>query len=115
MNKITFSHTYNKMPPGSLKGTRILEVFTTTKKDLSDDFIKFDTEIKTFQDPISEYIEPKKYYPLPDGKLIVILLLTGNHLWQTVRRATPEKEKYYRSLRGQEVEIVIEETGWIKV
>ena len=102
MNQIKFSHYYSKMPSKSLDATwktRVLEVFTTTKKDLSPGFIKFDTTI----------LNSNEQYPLPDGKLLVIMLLTGTFLWQTIRRATPEKERYYRSLRGQEVEIVIKE------
>lgn len=103
MNKINFSHQYTKMPSKSLQGawkTHILEIFTTTKEELSPGFIKFDTTI----------LNSGKQYQLPPGKLLVIMLLTGTFLWQTVRRYTPEKERYYRSLRGQEVEIVIEET-----
>lgn len=98
MNKIRFSHRYAKMPM-CLNGTRVLEVFTTTKKDLSPGFIAFDTTI----------LGTNEQYPLPNGRLLVIMLLTGNHLWQTIRRQTDAKEAYYRSLRGQEVEIVIEE------
>ncbi len=115
MNKIKFSHEYEKMIPGCYRecSTKILEIFVSTKKELSEGFIKYDTEIKTYQDPVSEYIEPKKYYNLPDGKLLIILLTTENslgdmNLWTTIRRWTPEKEKYYRGIRGQRVEIVIE-------
>ena len=103
MNKIKFSHLYTKMPFDREK-TQLLEVLIADKKELSKEFIRYDT-----------HIDGGREYNLPEGKLIVLLLFSLQEdsmaweLWTTVRRRTPEKEKYYRSLRGQNVEIVIEE------
>jgi len=103
MNKIKFSHLYTKMPFDREK-TQLLEVLIADKKELSKEFIRHDT-----------HIDESGEYQLPEGKLIVLILLSLQEdsmaweQWTTVRRWTPEKEKYYRSLRGQNVEIVIEE------
>jgi hypothetical protein len=103
MNKIKFSHTYTKMP-FDREQTKLLEVFITYKKDLSPEFLWYDTQIEGISGN----------YKLPDGKLLVLLLLSLQddslawQPWTTVRRWTPEKEKYYRSIRGEMVEIVIE-------
>lgn len=114
MNEIKFSHNYEKQIPGCYRegSTKLLEVFVTMKSELSDGFIKYDTEIKTFQDPTSTFITPKKYYKLPNGKLLILLLTTSNmmgefNLWTTCRSWNSEKEKYYRALRGKEVKIVM--------
>jgi len=100
--KIKFSHRYYKMPV-CVKNTYLLEVLTADRKDLILGFIIYDTEY------------PKGHYELPKGKLLVLLLLTPikagkeNYLWTTIRRWTPEKEKYYKSLRGSQVEVVIDD------
>jgi len=105
MNKIKFSHTYTKMP-FDIENTKILEVFITELKNLSPEFIEYDTQIEG----------KGGNYPLPKGKLIVLLLssLQDDSMawqqWTTIRRWTPDKEKYYRGIRGQRVEIVIEES-----
>ena len=106
MNKIKFSHEYCKMPiplppKEHIDHAKLLEVFISDKKELHESFINYDTRIKT------DY-RKKEYYPLPNGKLIILLLCTDVEIWTTIRRWTPEKEKYYRSIRGQNVEIVIE-------
>lgn len=117
MNNIKFSHSYEKMPE-KIKDedteTILLEVLNTDKKELSDNFIRYDTgyfEEEFFNEEESSF----KQYPLPPGKLLVLILLsycgefTHPVLWTTVRRWTTEKEKYYRSIRGEEVKIIIEE------
>lgn len=111
MNKIKFSHDYVK-EPFYTDTTTLLEVFTVDRKDLHESFIKYDTEIRTYQEPTSQYIEPKKYYNLPNGKLLILLLHSFNYdtvtrqLWTTCRRWDKEKETYYRGLRGMNVQIL---------
>lgn len=101
MNQIKFSHIYNKFPPNwNTEATMLLQVFITDKKELSEDFIRYDTGYATFA-------KAAEYYPLPEGKLLVLMLLTGKNLWQTIRRYTPEKEAYYKSLQGRAIEIVV--------
>jgi hypothetical protein len=73
-----------------------LAVFLTDKKELGKDFIEYDTAYGF-----------KGNYPLPSGKLLVLLLYTYGHLWTTIRRYIPYKETYYRGLIGQDVEIKI--------
>jgi hypothetical protein len=96
MHTITFSHRYTKMPD---RGKAILlQVFKTHYKDLSNVFVAYDTEILNSHD----------YYPLPKTDLIVLLLIADDgRTWTTIRRWTPQKEKYYRSITGQEVKIEI--------
>lgn len=107
MRIIYFSHIYVKMPKFLFEPdvkTEVFQVFTTEYDQLGEKYIKWDTA----------YIEGKEtlYYPLPKGKLIVIELLTNHpvkkisQLWQTIRRWTPQKEKYYRSAIGQEAKII---------
>lgn len=92
-----FSHKYLKMPV-SLLGTRVLEVFCVDDKhSLSKEFLEYDTTTINHD-----------HYNLPGGKLIVILLLTGTHLWTTIRSWSFEKELYYIGLRGKLVTINVE-------
>lgn len=94
---IKFSHKYKKMPvvlsPTFLKGVRLKHY-----NELTEDFIKLDTETVD-----------GKFYQLPKTQLLILDLWSEGTYWHTVRRWTSEKEKYYRSLVGQEVKIVVEE------
>ena len=85
----------------------LLDVFKSHYRDLSNIFIAYDTEILATHD----------YYSLPKTDLLISLLHTDNgQVFTTARRWTPQKEAYYRSLRGQEFFIEIatenEEKGW---
>ncbi len=100
-----FSHLYGKMPLSELLDeTILLEVFTAYKDELHPLFIDYDTK----------YFDTKPVwgttgnYRLPDGKLLVLLLITRNHLWTTIRSWNEDKEKYYRGLRGKVVPVDIE-------
>jgi hypothetical protein len=93
---IKFSHRYKKMPP-YFKSTYISDVEKKNYMDLTEEFIKSDTEIAG-----------GGFYELPLGELLIIKLYTDGHEWQTIRSWNPEKEKYYRSIIGKEVEIKIE-------
>ena len=83
------------MPDLSSYKTRLVDVWKMNYKEFSQDFIDYDT---THTDG---------YYELPKTDVLVILLKTSHSLWTTVRRWTPQKEKYYRSLIGQDVKIEI--------
>jgi hypothetical protein len=108
MNSIKFSHRYFKMPPAHMKTARLLQVLIADKKELSPEFVEYDTAYKEIE---CNPEEETKHYPLPDGKLIILLLQTG-WVWTTIRRWTPAKESYYRSLQGQELKIeMIEDKG----
>ena len=109
MNKIKFSHKYFKMP-AAYETSKLSEVLIIDESDISESFREYDTCYENFDKDTGYALKPE-CYPLPKGKLILLLLIANSGsgwLWCTMRRWTPEKEKYYRSIRGQNVEIVIE-------
>lgn len=98
MKSIKFSHVYTKLPANPDPST-LLEVFIVQRDGLCDGFVEYDTRILDGGN-----------YPLPNGKLLVLLLKTQKDvLWTTIRRYTPDKESYYRGLRGQKMSILISE------
>lgn len=100
MQAIKFSHVYSKMPRQP-DPSLLLEVFVTDRDDLSDGFVEYDTRIHGGGE-----------YPLPNGELLVLVLMTYDGiLWTTVRRSTPDKKSYYRGLRGQHVNILMHPTN----
>lgn len=104
---IKFSHIYEKMPDDLSDPTMLLAVFSADTKEFGELFIKHDTLYWN-----NGKRDPKAgigFYELPKGKVLVLLLITGHkgHLWTTVRRWTPEKERYYRGIIGQGVQIEI--------
>lgn len=112
-NKIKFSHVYDKMPfdgwiPDTKLEATILEIFLAEKKDLNVGFVEYDTSFFERDYSTSKTFMKKNNYPLPNGKLIILLLQSYNssglHIWTTVRRWTAEKEQYYRSKRGERFE-----------
>ncbi len=111
MRTIKFSNRYSKFPRiligknGKLSyfsKTFLIEVLNVNLEDLSVPFIAYDT---SYWNPIEgRYKLPKK------GKYMVLMLRTNGELWTTIRRWTPQKEKYYKSLIGQEVKIEIKDS-----
>ena len=85
------------MPELEGKTTMLLQVLTCDRADLSEDFVKYDTAYWK--------MDGLKYYELPQGKLIILLLLTEKFLWTTLRSWDQGKEKYYRSKVGKKIEI----------
>ena len=75
-----------------------MQVFKIDGKDLSQNFIDYDT-----------HIEPSGFYELPKGLVLVLLFAESETVFTTIRRWTPQKEKYYRSMMGNEFEIEIKE------
>lgn len=84
----------------------VFQIFVCDYKELGEKYKKWDTAFTNEKGEL-------EYYPLPKGKLIVISILTSSaelkeaFNWNTIRRWTPQKEKYYRSLIDQEVKIEI--------
>jgi hypothetical protein len=100
MPTIRVGHRYHKMPtPAALlqSPTCLVQVLPVERNELSDAFVEYDAAYHG------------GHYPLPTGRLLILLLATGNGLWTTLRRWTPRKEAYYRSLTGQTVGIEIAE------
>lgn len=111
MAQIKFSHHYFK------HGTQInnetvvtlLQVLNVNLEDLSESFKEFDTRYYehsgipfTSKGEIAHYKLPEK------GKFLLLIMLLGDRMIPTLRRWTPEKEKYYFGLIGKEVEMIIE-------
>jgi hypothetical protein len=76
-----------------------MQLLICDKKDLSEDFIRYDTAYETDHGT--------EYYQLPDGKLMVLFLLCEKQLFTTIRRWDWEKEIFYRNLIGKAVGIEI--------
>ena len=93
---IKFSHDYKKFPP-VLAGTYLKGLRIKHYDDLTEDFIRKDTEIVD-----------GTFYKLPKTKLMILDLWTAGKYWTTVRPWNRQKEEYYQSLLGQEVRIVVE-------
>ena len=91
MRTIRFSHTYGKMP-ADFGVSKLLEVLVADSGHLHEGFVEYDTS----------FGEGGENYPLPRGKLMILLLQTRDDkvLWTTIRRCTPSKLKYYSGLRG---------------
>lgn len=102
---IKFSHRYCKMPPG-FERSILLEVLPVKLENLSSMFLEYDTAY--FDENCRE-----ANYPLPKkgDYLLLILCADGVDLWTTIRRATPEKERYYKSMIGKPFRCVVEEAG----
>ena len=100
MATIRFAHVYSKLPPDPSPST-LLEVFTVNVDDLHPNFVEYDTRIVDGGN-----------YPLPVGKVLVLLLQSeSGALFTTIRRCTPSKREHYRGLRGKMVEIDVVEVN----
>lgn len=96
MNVIKFCHDYFKKPEDGV----LIQVFKTHFKELSDNFIVYDA---CFENAAGN----NDLYQLPRTDLIVLVFLRRNNtLYTTVRRWTPEKEKYYRAKVGELFKVV---------
>lgn len=111
-SQIKFSHIYRKLQIGgeTVKEATLLQIFKCNYKELNDHFINYDT---WFVDTVKGQLL-SGYYALPKTDLLVLLFAVKTwhgtpYIFTTIRRWTPEKEKYYRGLIGKEVEIVIKE------
>ena len=110
--KIKFSHKYCKMPDDLNGDTELLAVVKKNRRDLKDDFVEYDTQYEG--NDFDESNENYENYPLPHGDILILFLFTswdeGSCVWTTIRRSTPEKDKYYTSLVGMMVQpIIVEE------
>jgi len=98
-HKIKFSHLYEKMP-SDISETILLDVLVVDR--ISERFKVYDTLIKGKNPFYSE-----SYFKLPAGKLLILMLKSGVFLWTTIRRWTPEKETYYKSIIGSYIIIEV--------
>lgn len=117
---IRFSHVYEKMPmevdaETPISRAKLLAVFLVDKAELGKDFIEYDTVFLTSSPEEGTYWG---HYPLPNGKLLVLLLeaifdsMPEEHeLFTTVRtkigQGGKDKEAYYRSHIGNIADLEI--------
>lgn len=100
MKTIRFSHEYKKFPMLVGKAdTTLLDVWVRSKNNISQPMIEYDTK----------YGDSGEFYTLPNTNLIILFLWTEGQLWTTMRRWTPDKERHYRTLIGQQVKIEVVE------
>ena len=105
MKKIKFSHEYCKLPTDFQDGAILFAVFRTHYNKLGEDFITYDTNYPTDDGHGGPHIAN---YKLPKTDLLVLLFATPClDIFTTIRRWTPQKEKYYRLAIGEEFEVVI--------
>lgn len=101
MNKIKFSHMYQKLRQiDKTNPVTLIHVMPVKLSDLSDDFIEYDTL----------YYEKaiKKNYPLKDGNYLLLFFIdTHSRLFTTIRRSTPKNNEYYMTAIGSRFELVI--------
>lgn len=91
-NIIKFSHKYQKFPE-DYAHSQLIDVLYTNA--VSPFFETYDCMYLVDNSHV-------RFYSLPSGKKIVLLLKTRKDvLWTTLRKYTPEKDKYYQSKIGQ--------------
>jgi len=100
MNKIKFSHEYLKLPKALPFEAHLMQILKVNYNDLSEDFIMYDTE----------KVGGGKY-ELPKTELILLILMTGDSeneptVFTTLRRYTPTKWEYYKTLVGKTLEMI---------
>ena len=103
MNTIKFSHYYYKIPI-KIKSCKLIQVFKVSKKDLTDEFLRYDT---AYFDENAGF----HYYELKGNEFLMLIFMYLNDdcdycIFTTLRPAYPEsKEQYYRSKIGEEFQI----------
>jgi hypothetical protein len=108
MNEIKFSHNYPKIW-GQKEATLILiRVLDAKAVQNNKDLLEYDTRYD-LPDYSPDFFDELVYYPLPKtGKLIQLIFIGDKDIpFCTIRRHTPEKEKYYDSKLGYKFAIVI--------
>lgn len=99
MKTIKFSNMYPKLPDITDRA-KLLQCFLIDRDEISPAFLDYDT--KYFD--VDEYRD--KFYPLPKGKLIVLLFLAiEDTVFTTIRRYTPSKYDYYKGCEGKDFKI----------
>lgn len=86
--------------------TYLVGVFLVDLEDLPERFLKWDTEY--YLNEFDSYF----HYPLPKkGTFMVLVLFTSDgsneDVWTTIRKWTPQKERYYAGMVGSRVEIEV--------
>ncbi len=101
---IKFNTQYKKFPRCCLddytktEDTTLLQAIPVWREDLTDDFLQYDTEIQG---------EHASCHPIPDGKLILLLLHNSHGLWTSLRRYTEQDYVKYKRWESRKVRIKI--------
>lgn len=108
MPDVKFSHEYLKLwyqKKGELLAVRIIDAQAVAKNK---DLIEYDTKYYKENPTVAD--SPFGYYPLPKtGKLIQLVFIGDKDIpFCTLRRHTEEKYKYYNSLIGKIIDVVME-------
>ena len=101
MNKIKFSHNYEKLKNIKVDEPVVLiEALFVNTKDLTDEFKTYDAQYLT-EDGVS-------FYDLKDmDALILIFIDVHGNIFTTIRRQTPSKNEYYLTSIGSKFQVVI--------
>lgn len=102
--EIAFSHHYPKLH--NQVRARLLKVAVVDVEKLDPAFVHYDT-VYIERDGLFPQIE--KHYPLPASGKVIVLFFVGNLLipFSTVRRWTPEKERWYTGMTNMVFEVKI--------
>jgi len=98
---IKFSHYYPKLH--GQKSATLLMVLPCDRSELTNEFIIYDT--RYYEDGNDNDC----FYPLPPNRYLILVFLGDIKIpFTTVRRWTPEKERYYKSGIGKDFDIIID-------
>ena len=104
MSIIKFSHKYVKLGIDVPKRAFLLAVFEVDSSKLHPKFVEYDTL----------YYSPNpEFYNLPSGKVLVLLFkaVDSQFVFTTIRRATTEKQRYYKIKTGEFFDVQVLETA----
>jgi len=97
---VKFSHYYDKFVGFGLpEKVQLIQVLKSNREELSEWFVEYDTHY-------TDDWGVSKNYPLPNGELIILIMKSRVGILTTIRRYTPRKWGYYKSIEGRLVEIV---------
>lgn len=96
MMEIKFSHDYFKFCEKKMPFVAtLLQCMKTSKQELSEWFLVYDTSYEGGR------------YPIPEGQLIMMIFLDENgKLFTTIRSYNPDKWIYYKQLEGMDIRLV---------
>lgn len=107
MNQIKFSHKYPKL--WNQKSAHLIQIRIIEKGCVNDELKEYDTKFyhDQFYDHHGNLRDWKEsYYELPNTKLLQLIFIGDKDIpFCTLRRWTPNKEKYYQSKVGEEFKI----------
>ena len=99
MKKIRFSHHYSKLASINCieaKPVKLIEALMIDIKDLSKEFLDYDTDDGLYKLPKS-------------GRFLLLIFLVEGVLFTTIRSAyPPSKVEYYKKAIGSEFQVIIE-------